>query len=106
MIIKSLKNTFSSLTIESNHLKALNIGIGKRRLEQRFKNEIGISPKLFLRTCRINAVIEKMKENTSQSLTQLALEYNYYDQSHFIKDFKQFTSLNPTTFLKINKSRW
>ncbi|WCO00811.1 AraC family transcriptional regulator [Psychroserpens ponticola] len=97
---KSLKHTFSSLTVEANQLKTLNLGIGLRRLEQRFKNEIGISPKLFLRTCRINAVIEKMKENTNQSLTQLALEYNYFDQSHFIKDFKQFTGCNPSQFLK------
>lgn len=97
---KSLKHTFSNLAIDANHLKTLNIGIGMRRLEQRFKNEIGISPKLFLRTCRINAVIEKMKESTNQSLTQLALEHNYYDQSHFIKDFKQFTGLNPSQFLK------
>ncbi|WP_456440338.1 helix-turn-helix domain-containing protein [Psychroserpens sp.] len=97
---KSLKYAFSSLTIETNHLKTLDTGIGLRRLEQRFKNEIGISPKLFLRTCRINAVIDKMKENTNQSLTQLALEYHYYDQSHFIKDFKQFTGFSPSRFLK------
>ena len=97
---KSLKHKLSSLTIEANQLKNLNLDIGIRRLEQRFKTEIGISPKLFLRTCRINAVIEKMKDRTNESLTQLALEYNYYDQSHFIKDFKHFTGLNPLQFLK------
>ncbi|MDG5492629.1 helix-turn-helix domain-containing protein [Psychroserpens sp. SPM9] len=97
---KSLKHIFSSLTIDVNHLKTLNVGIGMRRLEQRFKNEIGISPKLFLRTCRINAAIEKMKVKSNQSLTQLALEHHYYDQSHFIKDFIQFTGCNPSQFLK------
>ncbi|MFD2824139.1 DUF6597 domain-containing transcriptional factor [Lacinutrix iliipiscaria] len=97
---KSLEQTFSSLSIDASQLKVQGLGIGIRRLEQRFKNEIGISPKLFIRTIRINTVIEQMKINKHQSLTQLALEHNYYDQSHFIKDFKQFTGLNPSKFLK------
>ncbi len=74
--------------------------VGIRRLQQRFKNEIGISPKLFLRTVRINAVINEMKLKPKQSLTQVALNYNYFDQAHFIKDFKHFTGINPKLFLK------
>ncbi|WP_296381026.1 helix-turn-helix domain-containing protein [Winogradskyella sp.] len=98
---KSLKYVLSDLSINAHNLiKNQSTGIGLRRLEQRFKNEIGISPKLFSRTIRINKVIEQMKVNTEQSLTQLALANNYYDQSHFIKDFKQFTGLNPSKFLK------
>lgn len=96
----SLRHIFPSIEIEADYLKTVDFGITKRRLEQRFKNEIGISPKHFLRTLRINAVIEKMKIKDSQTLTHLALENNYYDQSHFIKDFKQFTGLSPTHFLK------
>ncbi len=97
---ESLKQMFVKLNSSNDSLRFFNLGIGLRRLEQRFKKEIGITPKLFLRTQRINTVIEKMKLKTNQSLTQLAFEHNYYDQSHFIKDFKQFTGLNPSQFLK------
>lgn len=83
-----------------NKLMLKSASVGTRRLQQRFKEEIGISPKLFLRTLRINGVIEQMLKQPKQSLTQLAFDFNYFDQTHFIKDFKQFTGLNPNKFLK------
>jgi AraC-like DNA-binding protein len=96
----SLKHIFTQLHKDTNQLNLNNLGIGVRRLEQRFKNEIGITPKLLYRTHRINTVIEQLKNNAEQSLTQLALANNYFDQSHLIRDFKQFTGFNPTKFLK------
>lgn len=96
----SLKQIFEQLHNDTNHLNLSSLGIGIRRLEQRFKNEIGITPKLLYRTHRINSVIDKMKTNSEESLTQLALAHNYYDQSHLIRDFKQFTGYSPTKFLK------
>ena len=96
---ESLKPMFVKLG-KTQLLNDANNGVGLRRLQQRFKSEIGISPKLFLRTLRINTVINQMKLKSDQSLTQLALEHNYFDQAHFIKDFKHFTGLNPKLFLK------
>ncbi len=78
----------------------LNPEIGLRRMQQRFKREIGISPKLFLRTLRINAVIESMTQRSNQTLTELAFDFDYFDQTHFIKDFKYFTKMSPSSFLK------
>jgi len=97
---KSLKTIFKQLNIGAQNINELDTNFGQRRLQQRFKNEIGISPKLFLRTLRINSVIEQMKNKSMLSLTQLALEHHYFDQTHFIKDFKQFTGLSPSKFLK------
>ena len=74
-------------------------GFGLRRLEQRFKAEIGISPKLFGRTLRLNRLIQEMRGNTQVTLTQMALEADFYDQAHFIKDFKKFTGYSPRQFL-------
>ncbi|MEY8847548.1 DUF6597 domain-containing transcriptional factor [Psychroserpens sp. XS_ASV72] len=87
------------LLSEENSNNVESKGIGKRRLQQRFKSEIGISPKLFLRTLRINAAIDHMVKRNDESLTQLALGFNYFDQTHFIKDFKYFTGMCPTSFL-------
>lgn len=96
----SLKQALFSYSNDNNHQTDRSNGFGLRRLEQRFKSEIGISPKLFCRTQRINKVIEEITSVKKQSLTQLALKNNYYDQSHFIRDFKQFTGLSPSKFLK------
>ncbi|MEL7422020.1 MAG: helix-turn-helix domain-containing protein, partial [Bacteroidota bacterium] len=75
-----------------------------RRLQQRFKHEIGISPKTFQRTIRINQVIERLVAGPAK-LTDLAYQAGYFDQSHFIRDFRHFTGLTPRTFLKsINPS--
>jgi len=97
---QSLKPIFKQLVDGTHHIKHLDAGMGLRRLQQRFKNEIGISPKLFMRTLRINRAIGQMKMTPMPFLTQLALRHHYFDQTHFIKDFKQFTGLSPTTFLK------
>lgn len=77
---------------------------GLRRLQQRFKSEIGISPKLYQRTLRINRVLQQMLSGTDK-LTDLAYQNGYYDQSHFIRDFRTFTGLSPRAFLRsINPS--
>lgn len=74
--------------------------IKKRRIEQRFKSEIGISAKHFQRTIRVNKIIQRLIQFPEISLTQLAYEFNFYDQSHFILDFKKFTGCTPSKFLK------
>lgn len=76
------------------------LNVSKRRLEQRFKVEIGISPHHFNKVIRINNTIEALKKNQSESLTQLSLAHGFYDQSHCIKDFKMFTGYSPNQFLK------
>lgn len=73
----------------------------QRRLEQCFKEEIGISPKLFQRTVRVNHTIQYMLQEPKRSLTHLAYQMGYFDQSHFIRDFKKFSGLSPTQFLNL-----
>ena len=80
-------------------LDAKEINISKRRLEQRFQKEIGISQKLYLRTIRINKVINHIRANENIKLTQVAYQFGYFDQSHFIRDFKSFTGQSPRQFL-------
>ena len=75
-------------------------GIKKRRLEQRFKAEVGISPKLMQRTIRINKIIHRLIQQPETRLTDLAYEFDFFDQSHFIADFKKFTGCSPKQFLR------
>ncbi len=94
----TLKDYVNAMDVNTQTLS--NHNISARRLQQRFKTEIGISSKLFMKTLRINDVIESIKANPEQLLTQVALEHNYFDQSHLIKDFKKFTGYSPSAFLK------
>ena len=76
--------------------------ISQSRLEKRFRRIVGASPKKFASIVRLRNVI-KVAPNEN-NMTRLGLEAGFFDQSHFIKDFKSFTGLTPEQYLKENKS--
>lgn len=65
-------------------------------LEKRFRKIVGTSPKKFSSIVRFNAVLDNLGKY--KSLTDLCYEYHFFDQAHFIKDFKQFTGDTPENF--------
>jgi AraC-like DNA-binding protein len=72
-------------------------GIGERQLENLFKKYIGLGPKFFSRILRFNYIFQLVQGN-HQSWTSLAYEAAYYDQSHFIRNFRSFTGESPSTY--------
>lgn len=70
----------------------------RRNLERKFAKEVGISPKHLGRIIRLQAALQLMLYKKGERLTQIAYEGNYYDQAHFIKDFKDFTGINPKDY--------
>ncbi|MEP7376147.1 MAG: helix-turn-helix domain-containing protein [Chitinophagaceae bacterium] len=73
------------------------VGIGERQLENLFKKYIGLSPKFFMRIIRFNYIFRLVLEN-NQSWSGLAYEASYFDQSHFIRNFRDFTGENPSDY--------
>ncbi len=71
----------------------------RRNLERKFARQVGISPKQLGRIIRLQAALKMMLKNQGESLTKIAYESEYYDQAHFIKDFKDFTGTNPKEYL-------
>jgi AraC-like DNA-binding protein len=71
----------------------------RRQLERNFKKEIGISPKQLSKVIRLQATLQMLLNQTTETLTDIAYESEYYDQAHFIKDFKEFTGITPKEFL-------
>lgn len=67
-------------------------------LEKRFRKMVGTSPKKFASIVRMKHTISCY--NPSQSLTELGHESGFYDQAHFIKEFKDFTGETPEQFFK------
>jgi AraC-like DNA-binding protein len=65
-------------------------------LEKRFRSKVGISPKKFASIVRLKNAI--MKYSSGSSLTGLSYEAGFYDQAHFIKEFKAFTGETPEDY--------
>ncbi|TGN17656.1 AraC family transcriptional regulator [Leptospira idonii] len=70
----------------------------RRQLERKFQKQIGISPKKLGKIIRLQTALKMLLKGQSTSLTQIAYESDYFDQAHFIKDFKEFTGMNPKKF--------
>ncbi|KAA2223359.1 helix-turn-helix domain-containing protein [Chryseobacterium sediminis] len=72
--------------------------INRRQLERKFSSVIGLSPKQLSKTIRLQTTLKHLLNKEYTSLTALAHESEYYDQAHFIKDFKEFTGFTPKEF--------
>jgi AraC-like DNA-binding protein len=82
---------------------ALRYGITARYLQKLFLQHTGLTPKLFNKINRFqNSLLLVAKQNAS--LTSIAYECGYFDQSHFIRDFKSFTGSTPSNYNPANSS--
>jgi len=78
------------------------LNINRRNIERRFTAQVGMSPKQLSRIIRLQSTLKMLDEKNFSSLTSLAYENGYYDQAHFIKDFKEFTGVSPRLFYSGN----
>jgi AraC-like DNA-binding protein len=74
----------------------------RRQLERKFSSIIGLSPKQLSKMIRMQSTLKMLANDRVTSLTSLAYEGEYYDQAHFIKDFKEFTGVTPGKFYSEN----
>lgn len=75
------------------------IGISHRRFIELFQRETGYTPKRYSRIQRLQEALKKMNERqNSINWSDIAFDCGYYDQSHFVKDFRAFSGLNPTEY--------
>lgn len=73
--------------------------VSRRKLERQFRQAIGLSPKQLCRVIRLQAALKMMLNRQSETFTDVAYENDYYDQAHFIRDFKEFTGTTPRRYL-------
>lgn len=75
-----------------------NLKINRRQLERKFSLAVGLSPKQLSKIIRLQSALKAMADPGFASLTNVAYQGAYYDQAHFIKDFKEFTGMSPGKF--------
>lgn len=71
-------------------------GISDRHLRRLFDETLGLSPKKLARVVRFQVALNRLQGGNVPSLLGLALELGYYDQSHFIHDFKELYGRTPS----------
>ena len=73
-------------------------GYGSRWLNMKFKEKLGISPKNLSTIIRFNQYYIAVANNSEMDFMQHAFYDHYYDQSHFLKEFKRFTGQSHAGF--------
>jgi AraC-like DNA-binding protein len=74
---------------------ALRLGATRRAVERAFTRELGISPKLFARIVRLNAVLAGLDAAERASAVDMALAAGYFDQAHLLRDFRGLAGRTP-----------
>lgn len=94
-VAKRITDSFGLISIEDS-LEGLDYS--QRQLERLFKKGIGLTPKFYSRIIRFAHIFQLMQNGTENSWSDIVYGAGFYDQSHFIKNFKEFTGEDPSTY--------
>jgi AraC-like DNA-binding protein len=75
------------------------LGLSARRFIDVFRREVGLTPKLFCRVRRFQKVLRHITAGQTVDWAEIALTCGYFDQAHFIHDFRAFSGINPSSYL-------
>lgn len=76
------------------------VGYSQKHLIKLFKQHVGLTPKSFMRIMRFQRVIRDIETQASLRWTDVAYQSGYYDQAHFIHDFRHFSGLTPGDYVQ------
>lgn len=92
-----IKANGGSIKVEET---ADNFALSRRQFSRKFKEEVGLTPKQYSKIVRINNVRSALKTQDIKSLTTVGYDFEYYDQAHFIKEFKDIVELTPKEYFR------
>jgi AraC-like DNA-binding protein len=75
------------------------IGLSAKRFIQVFSGEVGLTPKLFCRVRRFQRVLRRIGARRPVEWAAVAADCGYFDQAHFIRDFRAFSGINPSAYV-------
>ena len=75
------------------------IRVSERHLQRMFKVHLGVSPKTYLSLIRFQKVYQFLQTNPGVSLSEVAYNFGFSDQAHFIRDFKKYSGKTPKVAL-------
>ena len=75
------------------------IGLSHKHLLREFDRCVGLPPKMFARVCSFQAAIQWIGQRNAVEWADAATACGYYDQAHFIREFRAFSGLTPSHYL-------
>ncbi|MDO7874946.1 helix-turn-helix transcriptional regulator [Hymenobacter sp. ASUV-10] len=72
--------------------------LSERSFQRKFKQRVGVSPKLFARICQFQESLGQLRRAEYEKLSDIAYNHDYADQSHYIRAFREFAGSTPQQF--------
>lgn len=77
---------------------ARDLGWSERRFSQVFREDVGLTPKVWHRVQRFQRIVRQLHAGGDVRWAELALDCGFYDQSHFANEFRAFSGIDATTY--------
>jgi AraC-like DNA-binding protein len=78
------------------------IGYSQKHFAEMFRRQVGVTPKSYLKIMRFQKAVRTIDAAGPIDWGQISLECGFYDQSHFINDFKHFSGFTPEQYANIH----
>lgn len=83
-------------------------GVGRRTLERHFVEQVGLSPKRYMRLARLAQARDLLKararHDEEERQVDIALRLGYYDEAHFIRDFQSVVGMTPGGYMQRSRA--
>ncbi len=101
-ISKCIQYAINGITTQPNMWRfqklSDDIGYSQKHFIDLFRKQVGVPPKQYLKIMRFQKTIQETEKNNSLNWSHLALESGFYDQAHFIHDFKELSGFTPNEY--------
>lgn len=95
-ILSVLRSVECDPSVRISQVRA-EVGWSARRLSERFRAEVGLGPKAYQRVRRLQGALRRLDGATGRG-ARIAADLGYFDQAHFVRDFREFTGLTPSQY--------
>ncbi|MCD9026405.1 helix-turn-helix transcriptional regulator [Cohnella silvisoli] len=96
----SMQYMYASQGMLTVRALAEELSYSERHVRRIFQKELGVGPKELLGIIQFQSLLQELYMDTSSLFTDMAVKYGYYDQPHFIHNFKRFYGLAPKQVFK------
>lgn len=92
--------TFGRARLQMTRELAHDARLSEKRFIEVFRREVGVNPRLLTRICRFQRVLARTARPGALNWAEIALDHGYFDQSHLIRDFHEFSGFSPAEYLR------